>query len=411
MRILCATPYYEPEGGGLEHYARAILTRLAARGHQVQVATMTRQALPSYQAGSTSHGVHVHRTRARLELGHTPIDPRYRRLLDHGIQEFDPDVIVAHCPVPFAAETAYKQAARRGIPFVTTYHAGRLHGSNILLETIAHLLDATIEQRMFHGSAGLIAVSPFVRDNALAAHRDRTTIIPPGVDAQQFTPPNHDTTNTAKLATPLPTDPPSPPKSQAPSKPTKHDAPSILFVAPLSRSYRWKGIDTLCHAFETIRQRIPNATLELVGTGDRLPEFQRLAHASGDTIHLHPRLNQEQLVAAYQQASVLALPSTTDAESFGMVLAEANACGTPVVASNIGGIPDFVRHGDNGLLAQPSNPQDLAKKLLAILQDPDEAHAMGKRGRARVLQHHNWDHITQATEQVLGRAATTQNTP
>src|SRR6185436_18061535 len=94
-------------------------------------------------------------------------------------------------------------------------------------------------------------------------------------------------------------------------------------------------------------------------------------------------------------------PSTSDAESFGMVLAEANACGRPVVASDIGGIPDFVRDLDNGRLVRPGDVQDLADKIIGVLRDPDSACAMGRRGRRRVAREHDWDLLSRRTEDVL----------
>jgi glycosyltransferase involved in cell wall biosynthesis len=98
---------------------------------------------------------------------------------------------------------------------------------------------------------------------------------------------------------------------------------------------------------------------------------------------------------------VVTLPSITDAESFGMVLAEANACARPVVGSRVGGIPDFVRHGENGLLAEPSNARSLAAALTFILRNPEAAQRMGARGREIVLAGHNWDASADATERIL----------
>ncbi len=351
------------------------------------MATMTREGHPSYQAGAHDEGVHIHRTKARIKIGNTPIDPRYSHLIRQGIRQLEPDVIVAHCPVPFAAEAAYNEASRCGLPFITTYHAGRLRGSSFMLEAVARVLDATIERRMLAGSAGLIAVSPYVRDHALGEHGHRARVIPPGVDTNIFTPTSEHVLD----------------EGLEPAS----AGPNILFVGPLARAYRWKGIDVLCQAFQTIQKTLPRATLTLVGKGDRSPEFHRLANTSGGSIQVHDWLSQTQLADAYRRADVVVLPSLTDAESFGMVLAEANACATPVVASNIGGIPDFVRDGDNGLLARPGDARDLAQKIQAVLKDPDEAHAMGKRGQRRVETDHNWDTLAIDTEHVLRRAART----
>lgn len=365
MQILAVTPYFAPEGGGLEQYAYQILSRLAAK-HDVRALSFTRDG----HGHSLHGGIDVRRRTPSFCVGNTPIDPAFPRLVREAIAETRADVVVAHTPVPFAAEAASRAAARAGVPFVLTYHAGRLHGSNLGLELAASAVRHTVEGAMVRRSDALVAVGPFVRDNALAARRDEVAVIPPGVDAQRFHP-----------------------VRAAPRK-------EILFVAPLSRSYRWKGVDVLWEAFRSVRLHHPDATLRLVGSGDRLAEFQQRSRSLPGVI-VHGRATDDQLVRLYQQAAVLVLPSTTEAESFGMVLAEANACGRPVVASRIGGIPDHIRHGQNGLLFAPGDASDLARRLTTLLDDPAAARAMGRRGRRNVLVNHDWDRLAQATQRVL----------
>lgn len=366
MRILATTPYYEPEGGGLERYAHAVLRRLAARGHTVEVLAFTKDK----EGSEVREGVHVRRVPTRLRLGNTPLDPGFFQKVRRRIRAFGPDLMVAHTPVPFPAEMAYLAARKEGVPFVTTYHAGRLLGSAPHLQAFAAFDRMTFERAMLGGSAGLVAVSPFVRDNALAAHKERTRVVPPGVDRSVFSPRG------------------------------RTDGRTILFAGPLSRSYHWKGLDVLLSAFRIVKQRMPEARLMLVGEGDRMEELERFGATMGG-VSLPGRLSERRLVEAYRRSAVTVLPSTTPAESFGMVLAEANACGRPVVGSRIGGIPHLVRHGDNGLLAEPGDPADLAERLLEVLADPREAARMGARGRRRIAADHDWDRLTSATEEVL----------
>jgi glycosyltransferase involved in cell wall biosynthesis len=360
------TPYSEPEGGGLERYAHAILSRLARQGHDVSCFAFTR----GEPGARERDGVRLRLLRPLVRVGNAPVHPAFAHHVRRAIQRERPDVVVAHTPVPFPAEMAYRAARAERVPFVATYHAGRLRGSSPLLDGLASVDRATLEKRMLAGSRRLIAVSPYVRDHALGRQRDRVAVIPPGVDHARYRPGG------------------SP------------DPAAILFVGPLDRSYRWKGLDALWEAFHAVRRRHPHATLTLVGTGDRHAEFT--AHAEADpAIRVLRRLPDEQIIGEYRRASALVLPSLTDAESFGMVLAEANACGTPVVGSDVGGIPSFVRHGDNGLLARPGDPDDLAAKLLRLFDDPREARAMGRRGRERVVREHDWDDLARRTAAVL----------
>jgi glycosyltransferase involved in cell wall biosynthesis len=370
--LLAVTPYYAPEGGGLERYAHEILRRLADT-HDVEALAFTRE-----DHDSTVHeGVPVRRQKPRFVLGNAPVDPAFPGAVTERIQARDPDVVLAHTPVPFPAESAYLAARRQEIPFVLTFHAGQLAGSSPVLDLAARVHRHTVQRLVLAGSAELIAVSPTVRDRALARHRDEVTLVPPGVDAEAFTP--------------------------GPDG----DRPEILFVGPLSSTYAWKGLDTLWEAFQQVRDENPEARLTLVGEGDRLPAFRERARRLDGALHLPGRVSDEQLVDHLRSARVLALPSTSPAESFGMVMAEANACGTPVVASRVGGIPSFVDHEHNGLLAEPGDPADLAAQLLRVLADPELARRMGKRGRQRVLADHDWDRLARRTERVLERAAAT----
>lgn len=367
VRILAVTPYYHPEGGGLERYADGILRRLAARFHEVEAITMTRTGL----ASGPHNGVHVERVPSRFALGNAPIDPSFGAAVRQRIRQFRPDAVLAHTPVPFAAELASRAARQEGVPFALTYHAGRLSGSSRALGMMAALHRRTFEARMLARCPALIAVSPYVRDHALRSHRDRVSVIPPGVDHRKF-------------------------RSDGPAQ-----GQGILFVGPLSRSYVWKGVDVLLDAFQQIRTHTPNASLTFVGDGDRRAELTARARAIGGDVRFTGRLSEEALVAEYDRAAVVVLPSTSQAESFGMVLAEANACGRPVVASNIGGIPDFVSPGENGLLAQPGDSADLAVQISTVLDDQRLAAAMGASGRRRVMAEHDWHVLAMRTQAVL----------
>ena len=373
LRILSATPYYSPEGGGLERYAHGMLSRLAARGHDVEALAFT----TGTPAEARIDGVRVRTVRPTFRAGNTPVGADFSGLVRKAIRAARPDVLVAHTPVPFPAQAAAGVARREGVPYVVTYHAGMLRGSSPLLAAVAALDRWTFERRMLEGASSLIAVGPYVRDHALRRHRGRTTIVPPGVDVERFA-----------------------------ARPGDAASPTVLFVGPLAEAYRWKGIDVLWAAFQHVRERVPDAKLRIVGAGDRLNEFQAKAGTFGaGAVELMGRVPDDGLPSIYRDAAVVALPSLTDAESFGMVLAEANACGRPVVASNIGGIPDFVRDGDNGYLARPGDAKDLAERIVSVLQDPDNARAMGERGRQRVVAEHDWGHLAQRTEAVLERAA------
>jgi len=144
--------------------------------------------------------------------------------------------------------------------------------------------------------------------------------------------------------------------------------PVIGSVGSLCRE---KGHAYLIRAFARVRSRLPDACLLLVGSGPDAALLARVAVECGcaDAVHF---AGERADVAEYIQAmDVFAFPTLT--EGFGLALAEAMACGVPVVASAVGGVPELVRDGVSGLLVPPADPDALAAAILRILEAPELA--------------------------------------
>ncbi len=108
--------------------------------------------------------------------------------------------------------------------------------------------------------------------------------------------------------------------------------------------------------------------------------------------YLGPR-NHEDLLEWYQKASILVLPSFT--EAFGIVLLEALACGTPAVSTRVGGIPEIVQNHENGILVPPNNPLKLADAIQYLIDNKDVRNRMAKKGRIWVVKNFSLDVITE----------------
>ncbi|EOS97349.1 D-inositol 3-phosphate glycosyltransferase [Streptomyces noursei CCRC 11814] len=140
------------------------------------------------------------------------------------------------------------------------------------------------------------------------------------------------------------------------------------------------------------------------GSGLAKPEgLQKLAARLGiaDLVRFRPPVGQEQLADWYRAASVLVMPSYS--ESFGLVAIEAQACGTPVVAASVGGLPVAVRDGVSGFLVAGHDPADYARALRRFLDDPSLATRMGAAA-ARHAQSFGWDTAATATADVYTAA-------
>ncbi len=162
-------------------------------------------------------------------------------------------------------------------------------------------------------------------------------------------------------------------------------------------------MQVLLEAFAQVADELPTARLALVGDGDDVPSLREQATSLSiaDRIDWHGPLSGHELVSAYQQASVVVLPSLTESESFGMTLIEAMSCGRPVIGSRIGGIPHVIREGVDGLLVPPGDPGALADALGTVLTDHARRESMGAAGREAAESVWDWEHSTHATLQQL----------
>jgi len=112
------------------------------------------------------------------------------------------------------------------------------------------------------------------------------------------------------------------------------------------------------------------------------------------------------MARTYLLGDVFVAPSQK-AEGMPMVLLEASACGLPLIATRLGGIPEVVRAGTNGLLLDsPHDPEELAEKILALLRDPALCRSLGGRGRQLIEERFSWQHIAQEQEAVYNEVLT-----
>ena len=326
MRVAVVTPRFPPDAGGVEQYAAWVARTLRDAGHDVLVVTTGR----GRRLVSTSYdGIPVVRLGTWLTLSNTPLNPLWawqlRRLL-RGV-----DVVNAHAPVPGLADLA---AFVGGKPVVLTYHSGSL-AKGSAVDPVLLAYERFVLPRVFDRCAALVAVSPV----SVAHHTGRARLIPPGVDGELFAPGDERRDHT------------------------------VLYVGRVERTSRWKGLHVLVDALPQLRRLVPDVRLAVVGDGDDVERLQKRAAELGvaDLVDWHGRVAHDELPGYYRSAGVTVLPSLTESESFGMTLAEALACGCPVVGSDVGGIPFVVRDSIDGRLVPPGDPGALADALAEVL--------------------------------------------
>ncbi len=275
-------------------------------------------------------------------------------------EEFD----VIHVHEPVAPLVGWNATLAARTPVVGTFHA---YSTKPLPNYIANAAGA---RRMFNRLSARIAVSEAAAWTGRRWYGGDYTIIPNGVDIDA-----------------------------APSAPgSSGEELRLLFVG---RPEERKGLPILLTAFGALVEHVP-CRLSVIGADreDVLryvadPELMRF-------IDVHGRVSGERLWSELHGADVLCAPSLSG-ESFGMVLTEAFAAGTPVIASEIAGYSDVVTDGVDGVLVPPADPQRLAEELQRIHHEPERLRAMGEAAR-RSAQRYAWPRVADQVTEVYGRA-------
>jgi glycosyltransferase involved in cell wall biosynthesis len=155
------------------------------------------------------------------------------------------------------------------------------------------------------------------------------------------------------------------------------ESPQALFVGVLER---YKNVDGLAEAWRRAAPRVPAARLQLVGSGTLQPVVEQLVADLPRQTSWTERLSQDDVSNALDESTCLVLPSRS--EGMGRVIIEAFCRARPVVGTRVGGIPDLVQDGSNGLLVEPGNVGALADVLVRALSDRDLAERLGAGAHA-----------------------------
>ena len=366
LRICMVTSCFPPSVGGIERCVFELSKRMKKMGHQVTVVTSSRGLAPrSYNTWSEEVG-HVIRYPERFTLVEVPFVPQIPLRLLGG----DYDAVHLHGMTPSQTDLALLVSKTLKAKIIYTHHfdpqtkGGRLTSMySILGRTVVGLAD-----EITASTASYAQSSPI-----LAPLINNVRIIPMGVDPDNFEKRHH---------------------SLASDERRRYEAFDfrVLYVGKL---IYYKGLDHLLQAFSLVQH--PSSCLMIVGEGREKSNLMSLAYRLGiaSRVLFLGRQPDTKLPSLYAIANVVALPSVTRREAFGIVLLEAMASGKPVVASAIPGVSELVEDGKTGFLVPPSNPPALAHALRSLLRDKRSAKTMGDNGRVLVKNKYNWDRITQ----------------
>ncbi|HEY6731231.1 MAG TPA: glycosyltransferase [Solirubrobacterales bacterium] len=274
--------------------------------------------------------------------------------------EFD----VLHVHEPLVPLVGWNATLGARDPVVGTFHA---YSTKAVPNYIASAVGA---RRVFNRLSARIAVSEAAAWTGRRWFGGEYTIIPNGVDVDA---------------------------APAVAKPAGGEL-RILFVG---RSEERKGLPILLTAFNALVEHVP-CRLTVVGA-DREEVLPYIADPELlQSVDIRGRISREDLWKELHRADLLCAPSLSG-ESFGMVLTEAFAAGTPVIASAIAGYSDVVSDGVDGLLVPPGDPQRLAEELQRVHYEPERLQAMGQAAR-RSAQRYAWPRVADQVTAVYERA-------
>jgi N-acetyl-alpha-D-glucosaminyl L-malate synthase BshA len=363
-----------PTFGGSGIVATELGSHLARQDYEVHFISL---ALP-YRLSEFSQNIFFHEVVVEpypLFQSYVPLRLALATKMTEVAEHHDLDLIHVHYVMPFSASAylARELVKPRLLPVVTT-----LHGTDI---TVVGQQPAFYRLTKFsiESSDRVTAVSQFLRDRtveSLGIERD-IEVIPNFIDTDRFRP------RRKKAGVLAPRDIP------------------VLMHASNFRPV--KNIENLVRIFARVQEQHP-CRLVMIGDGPEKGRAEDLCRELGVQRHALFLGNQDLMEELLPMADVFLLPSQQ--ESFGLVALEAMSVAVPVVASNVGGLPEVVPDGEAGFLHDPDDVDGMASSILRLLEDEELREKMGRKGRRIVCRqfcsHDIVDRYQQVYESVIG---------
>jgi len=346
LTILVVSQYISSHMGGAERYIHEVTSRLEKRGMKVH-----------FLSAEGGDDLKISSPFRLLSSGFHPLWPKQ---VDDILNKIQPDVIFAHFTVPGITDVAIRRANKHNVPVCLAYHSdvtgpqwyrkvlGNCYYRFIGKSTLRLATRILVCSRKYQQASPwlLLLDKPFdyvsYGVDPIMAFGRRETITP------------------------------------------------YLFFAG-KPDVKSKGFDVLYKAWLELRKSCPGLELKVAGDSagsDRYPHARFLGRVD----------SRQKLADLYASAGVTVLPSTSRAESFGMVLAESLVAGTPVVGSDIGGIAAIVDEGFNGHLARPGDAESLAQAISKVLRSEEGLRDNIRMSRDKYLEIYNWDRIADQVE-------------
>jgi len=363
VKILLLHNYYQ-QSGGEDAVVEQEKALLESKGHQVRLLTVSNDVISNIPSRAKAALSTIYSRGSRVQV-------------EKEIRSFHPEIVHIHNLFPLLSPSVYYACKAAGVPVVQTLHNFRLICPNALLFRDGKLCEDCLEKSRWQAvrhacyrqsrsaSSAVAAMLSFhhwygtwknlVNCYIALSEFSRAKFIEAGLPPEKIV---------MKPNFVLP-DPGFGPGSRE----------YAVFLGRLSEE---KGLRTLLQAWAHVNRNCP---LRVIGEGPLLNEIRsEISRSALSHVRLDGRLSRQESLMALQGARIFILPSNCY-ENFPMTIAEAYACGTPVLASRLGAMQEIVRGGCTGLHFTPGDAEDLAKKVEWAWAHPEEMRAMGRNAR------------------------------
>ena len=359
-KIALFSPYDFALPGGVNEHVTNLHSQFLLRGLQssivAPVSSSTMPEIPNFIAMGKPLPIPTGGSVARVSLS-VWLRKKIRNLLKD--ENFD----VIHLHEPFAGAITLSALLppdlSQDTARVATFHS---YGGSQLYKVVAKKILRIYSDRL----DGRIAVSEVAKEFICRYLPDEYEVIPNGVNVDSF-------------------------RNVGGFPHLKDGKVNILF---LSRLENRKGLRYLLMAYCDLKWKYPNLRLIIVGMGDLDAESSRiLGERNPQDVILVGGVSMELKLKYFKSADIFCAPATGQ-ESFGIVLLEAMASGTPIVASRIKGFTQVVDHEENALLCAPKDVPDLAEALARLIEDPKLRVLLSEHGQAAV-ETYRWEYVSE----------------
>jgi D-inositol-3-phosphate glycosyltransferase len=384
--------------GGMNVYVRDLAIELGKRGHQVDIFTRLQENCRDHLTSVPAPNVELHHIPMGTEQSLSPIQmyPHLSEGIDYLVQfaartKRSYDIIHSHYWL--SGLIALELSQRWDIPIVQMFHTlGHMKNRVAINEAEREpALRIEAEQMIIRRVNTIVAATPAERTQLLWLYRANIhsiMVVPPGVDIHRFKPTSKIEANRAIGL--------------------DETTRMLLYVG---RIERLKGIETLIRAMAFLKNTdhgiLRNLSVVVIGGDTRSSEEEdqemgRLRALCGelglsDLIVFAGARGQDDLPNYYVSAEAVIMPSHY--ESFGMVALEAMATGTPVIASEVGGLAYLIQDGITGFHVPDRDPEDLAGKIRLLLENQELRNEMAAAA-VKYAQTYSWIHIADQIEKV-----------